>query len=598
MLLFIILLCLPFLISLTVWYNISSKSLERNVKSFNGELVEQVIERVDTYFEDIERLTLPLLTNPTVQQFLRLQEDQYYERIGISDHIESQVFSTITFGRNEISNVSIYNKQGFAVTTRNSFIYIYKEVFKDYLESAQLGDNFQIRGVRQDHNQSVIAITRYLTNTSSYQQSGIFVMDLKLDSLSEIAQHITPGISGFIWIMDQNGVVVYHPDQERWGQKVDDSYIDVLLSGSADSIHHHIDEKGQLLTYRQSDYSKLTVISQVPVNELIGELTVPRKINITSTLGIIIVALLGVGAYSMFLTRSLLILKKLMKRVEDGDLNVHAPAVNTKEMASLYKSFNHMVQEIARLIQVVHRSEIKEKQMQIKQRESALQSMQSQINPHFLYNTLEVINSYAIVEGVLPISRMATALADVFRYSVGHSGQLVTMKDEIDHIRTYLQIQQQRYKDLEIDIQVQSNETLVRLKALRLILQPIIENAFIHGYEKQKRKATYIGIHDEIRNGVYILYIKDHGGGMDEEVRNRYNEIFSKMEILDESDLDEITKDKLSRIGLRNVHYRILLTFGDDYGLSILEPSVMGTTIGIRLPAHADTILREQNGGV
>jgi two-component system sensor histidine kinase YesM len=155
--------------------------------------------------------------------------------------------------------------------------------------------------------------------------------------------------------------------------------------------------------------------------------------------------LAALTVFSFRLTRSLSLLRRLMKSAENREWTVQAPEDRHDEIGGLYRSFNHMVNEIRRLIEVVHASKLKEKELQLKQQSAMMQAMQSQINPHFLYNTLEAINSHAIVEGVMPISKMATALADLFRYSVQSSSETVSLKEELDHVKTYMDIQKERF---------------------------------------------------------------------------------------------------------------------------------------------------------
>jgi two-component system sensor histidine kinase YesM len=240
-----------------------------------------------------------------------------------------------------------------------------------------------------------------------------------------------------------------------------------------------------------------------------------------------------------------------------------------------------MVGEIQRLIVEIQHSRQKEIEMELRQRESALLVMQSQINPHFLYNTLEIMNSYAIIEGVKPISRMATSLADIFRYSIGYPQQSVTLKEELRYISTYLEIQQERFKTLRVELNFQE-EDLPGVLALRLMIQPLVENVFKHGYERHRVKPTYIGITGERSEDGYILRIEDEGKGMDNELKKEYNLAFNN-EVNQRSDSGVITNGSSESIGLWNVHQRIRLSFGSPYGLYITKSNETGTVVEMKL---------------
>jgi len=266
----------------------------------------------------------------------------------------------------------------------------------------------------------------------------------------------------------------------------------------------------------------------------------------------------------------------LMKLAEAGDLSVQAPDRREDEIGQLNRSFNRMVAEIRRLIEVVHTSEIKEKELQIRQRDAVMLAMQSQINPHFLYNTLEVINAYALVEGVAPISNMAAALADLFRYSLGNPKEIVPLREEIDHLRSYFDIQKERHRSLEIEIGLKDLDKH-RVQAVRLIVQPLVENAFKHGYERHKKKPSYIGVLGEARTEGYAVRVVDCGGGMPGEWMERYNKTFRSPEW-------EAREAGQERIGLHNVHQRVRLVFGYPFGLSIVRSDESGTIVELLLP--------------
>jgi two-component system sensor histidine kinase YesM len=276
-----------------------------------------------------------------------------------------------------------------------------------------------------------------------------------------------------------------------------------------------------------------------------------------------------------------------MKRTGSGELFVRAHDNLGKhdELSELYRSFNQMVEKLQRLIDEVHASELREKELIIKQRETMLKSMQAQINPHFLYNTLEVINSYAIMENVMPISRMATALASLFRYSISNADEKVHLSEELKHIHTYLEIQKERFEHLTVHMQF-SWEEAQQVQSLRLTLQPLVENVFRHAYERHERYPEYIAILGEKTAAGYRLSIVDKGGGMENSVMEKLNRAFHSVgETEHHWPGEEADNGKESgKVGLWNVHQRLRLSYGDHYGLNILESTERGTRIEVHLP--------------
>lgn len=302
------------------------------------------------------------------------------------------------------------------------------------------------------------------------------------------------------------------------------------------------------------------------------------------------VALLFVGGFSFSLTYSLTNLQKLMKKVQSGNLHITRKKplrfYRNDEVNDLYDSFYTMTNELSSLIEEIHQSKIVEKELELKNRESELQAMQSQINPHFLYNTLEIINSHAIIEKQMTISRMTTSLADLFRYNVSHTKTVVSLYVEIQQIESYLQIQKERFEDLSVTFQIDQEEIKQVLTA-RLTIQPIIENAFVHGYENHELTPTFIGVYGEKETHYYTLSIADHGHGMSAETKDAFNHAFKYNQDLPSD--NKTTK----RIGLINVHRRIFGNFGEPFGLYIKQSDKNGTIVQIKLPYDSEQRKKE-----
>lgn len=573
-------LCVPLLAFGTLWYTSSTESIEKNAIGYSEQLVRQINEQLDSYFEDLQRVTYPLLLHPQIQTFMKLDPNDQYERFAISKKISDELFPTILFGRPDIYGVSIVTKGGTVASSYNAIAaQASYDLYKDALTGEQ---NYKITGLSVIDTTTVLTITRRFVDTLSYQSAGLLVLHLKMNEIIKICEKIKLGQSGFVWIMDQDGKVVYHPDKEKWGKAVNEQNIRLTQEEPSGNSVVTINGTKKLILTERSSLTKWTLISEVPLNELNGDLVRWRNVTVWVGLLLVSLALFLVGGFSVYLTQSLSHLRRLMRRAEEGDLNVRAPEKRNDEIGGLNRSFNRMVGEIRRLIDEIQHSRQKEIEMELRQRESALLVMQSQINPHFLYNTLEIMNSYAIIEGVKPISRMATSLADIFRYSIGHPQQTVTLKDELRYISTYLEIQQERFKTLRVELKFHDEDHL-NVLALRLMIQPLVENAFKHGYERHRIKPTYIGLTGERSEDGYLLRIIDQGKGMDNMLRNEYNQAFNNNDVNFRRDSAVITDGSSESIGLWNVHQRIRLSFGSPFGLYIAKSDETGTVVELML---------------
>jgi two-component system sensor histidine kinase YesM len=572
-----IFLCVPFLISGILWYEKSTKSLENNATQYSQQLVNQISGHLDSYFSDLERSTFPLITHPHVQDYLQLDKEDRYGFISLNQKIKEELIPNFIFGRTDI--------YGFSIVSENGIIASYGDYIPDNIlynllqeEQTEAAGKYTIQGIHYINDNPVLTVSRKFKDTLRYTVNGQIVINLKLNMITSIAEKTKLGDTGFIWIIGPNSEIIYHPEKEKWGQTVSPSYfIDIENNPSGSFVREEADGD-KLIIYKKSSENDLILISEIPMKEVMSDMIDFRNLTIVGGSLLILFVLTVLMVYSYYLSKNLSNLQRLMKKAENGDLNVKAPEHRYDEIGGLNRSFNKMVTEIRRLIEVIHVSKLSEKEAQIKQREATMQALNSQINPHFLYNTLEVINSYAIMENVMPVSRMVTSLAKIFRYNMGNPKQIGKLQEEIDHIQTYFDIQKERYPYLHTEFDINSDD-LEKVNSVRMILQPIIENAIVHGYEKHNMKPQYIGIIGKMEPQAYILQIVDRGGGMDAASKEKFNRYFTTTKSKQPN--NEITFDN---IGLWNVHYRLRLHFGEPYGIYIRKSNSSGTIIELILP--------------
>lgn len=224
----------------------------------------------------------------------------------------------------------------------------------------------------------------------------------------------------------------------------------------------------------------------------------------------------------------------------------------------------------------------KDKLLSASKKQAQYLALQNQINPHFLYNTLEAIRSEAISEGLTGVEKMTEALSTFFRYTISNIENMVTLNDELDNIRTYYVIQKYRFGDkvsLDIRIDSEDEETVLSYKIPKLILQPIVENAIYHGIERKVQNG-HINIKITLTYKRLIIKISDDGVGIAEEKLRFMNEVLSKAPI----DLIKLTDEKRGGIAIVNVNTRIKLLFGEEYGIVFYSALGIGTDVVVTLP--------------
>lgn len=486
-------------------------------------------------------------------------------------------------GRSDIFGISLISQHAIQV---NQYSHVRENLNMDELRlrnealwkrNEDLAE-YQVLGINYIQSTPVLTIVRKIYDTYTYKTSGLLIVDLRLNQIEKICHELALSQFEDIWIINEGGKIIYHPEQVNLGETI--SFHDQLHKGQSEGFFiNQGTDKDDLIVYTHSDQSNWSMAANVPLNQIIMQLIQLRNYTVVIGLFLIGFALIFVGGFSFSLTHSLSNLQRLMKKAQSGNLNLKQvkPLTKRDEISDLYRSFYSMTSELKKLIEEVHTAKLKEKELELKNRESELRSMQSQINPHFLYNTLEIINSYAIVEKQFSISKIATALADMFRYNIGNVQKIVTLREELDHIQSYLQIQKERYDDLAINMTI-NDDDIREVQTVRLTLQPILENCFIHAYEEHQLKPEFIGIYGEKADQFYMLRIIDRGKGMDSSTKTTYNKAFMH------NTEPKIKSRKSKGIGLFNVHKRIRSTFGNAYGLYIEKSDQEGTIIGIKLP--------------
>ncbi|WP_168735642.1 sensor histidine kinase [Cohnella fermenti] len=561
---------IPFAVTGLLWYERSTEEIESNAIQSSDRLIKQINGQLDYYFTTLQRSTYPLLIHPLVQDFLTLDPADSYSRYELTGRIQNELLSNIAFSRPDIYSIAIVSSKNIAVSQSGGYSMI--EYYENYVDKLN-DENYKIVGVSKVNTLPVLTILRRFVDAKSYRSAGMLVLQLRMNEINQICANVNLGSSGFVWLMDENGRIVYHPDHDKIGQQADRS-LTSKFSEATNGWFSTADHK--LIIYHQSDTTRWTMVSEVPLRELTENITWVRNFNVW--IGIVLLSsttLLLVG-FSFQLTRSIKRLQRLMRLAEEGDLNARAPDRNRDEIGDLNRSFNLMVSKIKNLMEEVHTSRLKENELEIRRQNSELEALYSRINPHFLYNTLEMMNSHAILIGSAIISKMSTSLADLFRYSISNPKERVTLEDEIRNTRQYLDIQKQRFPHLIVEYGF-DEKGLQRVLAIRLMVQPLIENSFLHGYQTRKLKLGYIGLFGRVEDEAYVLTIVDRGKGMDPAIMEKYNEAFSGTE-------DNLPISKKDRIGLWNVHQRIRLTYGPPFGLAIRDSGTSGTEIEILLP--------------
>lgn len=425
----------------------------------------------------------------------------------------------------------------------------------------------------------VVSLSRSveLTNAGSIAH-GVLLVDMNFSGIEQICKNVDLGETGYIYLIDGNGEIIYHPRQQL-------IYSDLIhennyAAAKYDDGSHNETFEGQqrVITVKTAGYTGWKIIAVTPMRDITS---VYDQIKVFSLFFIFfaIFLLIFVNTFlSSRIANPIMVLEHSVKDLETGNLSgVDISVEGSYEVQHLGKTIRSMVDQMRKLMDdIVVEQESK--------RKSELDALQSQINPHFLYNTLDSIVWMIENERYEGAVTMVTSLARLFRISLSRGKNIITVADELEHVRNYLTIQKMRYKNkfsYEIDVEP---ETL-QCATIKLIVQPLVENAIYHGMEfmsgdgEIKIKAYQTG--EEL-----FIDIVDNGLGMPQEQAEA---------LLTEESTKK--RGKGSGIGLKNVQERIQLYFGSQYGLAIYSEPDEGTTARIHLPARALEELDGSKGG-
>lgn len=322
------------------------------------------------------------------------------------------------------------------------------------------------------------------------------------------------------------------------------------------------------------DYSKdyYTIVSIRPYSEIVQLATTTAFSNLIPMIACIACAMGMILLFSNSFSSRLNEFKVEMHKAATGDFNIAKQLEGKDEITELYQDLNSMISDIQELMSKVVLEQVQKEQINTRQKEVEFKMLASQINPHFLYNTLETIRMQARVKNQPEIEELVKMLAKIMRRNIQVSDSLQTVKSELQLVEYYLKIQDYRFRDrICYCIEVQDEEQINGLYIMPLLIQPFVENVFAHGLET-KENGGIIRIVVKVRSHLWIT-VEDNGCGMDEkqleEVRKNLN------------DFDNLDR---THIGICNVNQRIKLRYGDNYGVTIESKKDNGTIVTIKLP--------------
>lgn len=552
------------LITFSLYQRLSSQVTEKVIAE-NQSLINQVARSVESYLRTV----------------MKLSDSLYYGAVKNADISSESIKNEITLlydnNKDNVDNIALFTQSGSMVEAvpaarlKNGIKVTQEEWFKNALEKTE-NQHFSyphvqyIFDINENQYRWVISLSRAveLTEGTSTTQ-GVLLVDLGYSGLEHLFDGVTTGKDGYVYLISSNGEILYHPKM----QLIDSGRLKEsnLAAATYKDGNHREELEGEqrIITVKSIGYTGWKVVGVTPKN-VVSLNSIKTRLFIVFLITLILSVLAVINSYiSSRITNPIKELEKSVGMLEEGNLDTPVLIGGSYEIQHLGNSIKNMAKQIRVLMDdIVSEHEAKRKQ--------EFDALQSQINPHFLYNTLDIIVWMIENEQKNEAVKAVTALARFFRISLSKGKSIILVQDELEHVRNYLMIQHMRFKN-KFSYEIHVEEKCMELTSLKLILQPLVENAIYHGMEFMDGEGEIIINVYRLEDDLYFT-VSDNGLGMTKE---QVDSLFTGQA--------GNTSKKGSGIGVKNVNERIKLYFGEAYGLTISSEPDEGTTITIHLPA-------------
>lgn len=541
----------------------SEQVIETTSNRYHEVILRETSKRISFKLDEIEKISQMLFSDPEIQEVLRREaKGGYVDEFGrLSDTIliEKRLLSSVMAGP-DILAASILSRDGTVYSAD-----YYEGDLSPPLSPSQVLAVHAARGapvwLETDAELCAIPLARVVNDLDTVEPLGILVLFVREQSVFELYRELVSDIdralSGSLFIVNDSGKIVSHITKGLLAKEITDPAFDKVFSPD-DLLTYLYEEEGssgRYVSYKTIDRTGWRIIAEIPEREYKKDIVSIRTRVIYAALLLLFASVLISVLLARVISRPLKELMVKMNSVRRGDFEITLQHKGTSEMVVLTRHFERMIREIDQLIKTVYQEEIHLKRAE-------LESLIMQINPHFLYNTLESINWVARKNGVEQISEMVKALGDLMRVTI-QGEKFLTLDQELANIENYLRIQEFRHGE-RLSYAVEIDDQLRDTNVPKLILQPIVENAIKHGIEPSERVGR-ISIHSQvISEDAFLLIVSDNGVGFDSKG------------VREPQDSDGI--------GLANVHKRIQMTYGKNFGIELTSVKNYGTTVLVRLP--------------
>lgn len=543
---YILLGVIPMTIMGLVWYNQTRTILMKQEKSSIENYLTQAVSNMDNQLRIYNNLSDYIAFNQQISHVVSHEYDSYYDMYNQFSNVLDPMLASLKYFHSDINQITIYTKNN--VVKHNTTLAPITEIENEDWYKIIKGNNDIHWFVSQDEKK-VFCVRNIPTLENNYEV-GVLYVQVDYEKLFESFKQMNDSNYG-IFIMDELGDNIFNFDQFEDLNKSRKMTFDEFNKGiGKENIYTIVTAHSMNNNWTVSLYKPQKLIYESTNFMITG--------NVIAIILLIVFSVIITSVLSKVMVSGLEKLRANMEEVEKGNMEITVKSNNEDEVGALIRGFEKMIIQIKALIEDVYESRLIQKDYEMK-------ALQAQINPHFLYNSLSLINWMALETDQEDISKITLSLSTFYRTALNKGKNILRVRDEIKNMRSYLDIQLMMH-DYEFDVDVQVEEDILDYNILNLILQPLIENAIDHGIDLKTNGRGGIKIIGKKQNDEIVLIVSDNGVGMSNE------------------QAESILTNKSNGYGVKNVNERIKLYYGEQYQLKIESEIGIGTKVKVTIP--------------
>lgn len=546
-----------------------SNALQENAIKSNTTVISQINNNINYYIKDIVSISN------------YIQYEYRYQNGIAKDTIEDKI-NTIKESREDIKFIGLFNTDGTPIITslpkdeiiQDALVKLHKQDW--FIKAANYPGEFYFSEPRYGYSElfenvqmiTFASLISILDEKTNQPKNAIIIIDLDYEAVEQtISDSFKNYTNGYIYIINAYDKLISFPSSEKISKEEFSQNFDEVKEKVFGTFISDYDGVKKLTIIYPVRYTGWRLVGVIDLSASLKQSVVFRDTIIASLVVIIIYAIIISTHIASYLSSPIKQLESIMRHVQNGNFDIVVPITGSQETQSLSKSFEKMLFKIKSLMEDLKKTESIKRQRE-------LDALQAKINPHFLYNTLESVVWLAEEGDNKGVVKQVTSLATLFRVSIAKGKDIITIQEELTHVKSYLEIQSIRYKD-KFDYKFIVPEELKHCPTTKLIVQPIVENSIYHGLKYIEDDGHIIIKVEAVGEDKIAIKVIDNGAGMDEKTVNAL------------LDPNGDIKRSGNGIGIININERLKLVYGNEYGLSVESELEEGTTVTILIPRLA-----------